>query len=232
MPTERLVKWSKESQEFFEKAGDKSVELTFMVSQANESQTGEGFEEFVNSINELSQKVNKLIIIDTTFLYRHCIPEFSQHLNENVATIWFLNNQKHINKIRCDVLIESYVKQINSNLFKQWYNTIVKDFEIVEDFKKLIMHEAKIFFSKGKGSFDKCVEFLLEEYAHACAFLKNRNIVYPMPFSPAMLNIIERYKLNIIGVHYSISNYMRKYNNKNLRNLVMRRYCSFLKLKI
>jgi hypothetical protein len=40
MSTERLVKWSKESQEFFEKAGYKSVELTFIISQANESQTG------------------------------------------------------------------------------------------------------------------------------------------------------------------------------------------------
>jgi len=231
MPTERLVKWSKESQGFFEKAGDKSVELTFMVSQANESQTGEGFEEFVNSINELSQKINKLIIIDTTFLYRHCIPEFSQHLNENIATIWFLNNQNTLNKIQCDVLIESYVKQINSNLFKQCYNKIVKDFEIVEDFKKLITHEAKMFFSKGKGSFDGCLEFLIEEYAHACAFLKNRNIVYPMPFSPVMLNIIERYKLNITGMHYSISNYMRKYSNKNLRNLVNEEILQLLKIE-
>jgi hypothetical protein len=29
MSTKRLVKWSKESKEFFEKAEDKSVELTF-----------------------------------------------------------------------------------------------------------------------------------------------------------------------------------------------------------
>jgi hypothetical protein len=46
-----------------------------MVSQANESQTGEGFEELVNSINHpnISKKVKKLVIIDTTFLYRHCL---------------------------------------------------------------------------------------------------------------------------------------------------------------
>jgi hypothetical protein len=151
MSTKRLVKWSKESKEFFEKAEDKSVELTFMVSQANESQTGEGFEEFVNSINELRQKIKKLVIIDTTFLYRHCIPEFSQHLNENVATIWFLNNQNTIKKIQCDVLIESYVQQINSSLFKSWYNKIVKDFEMIKDFKKLIMHEAKTFLKRAKA---------------------------------------------------------------------------------
>jgi signal transduction histidine kinase len=202
-----------------------------MVSQANESQTGEGFEEFVNSINELSQKIKKLVIIDTTFLYRHCILEFSQHLNENVATIWFLNNQNTIKKIQCDVLIESYVQQINSSLFKSWYNKIVKDFEMIKDFKKLIMHEAKTFFKKGKGSFDQCLEFLLEEYAHAAAFLKNRNIVYPMPFLPAMVNIIQRYKLNIYGVHYSISNYMRKYNGKNFRNFVNEEILQLLKIK-
>jgi signal transduction histidine kinase len=217
MSTERLVKWSKEALGFFEKSENKSIELTFMMSQANENQTGEGFEEFVNSINKLGPKINKLVIIDTTFLYRHCVPEFSQHLNENIATIWFLNNRNSINKIQCDVSIESYVKQVNSNLFKQWYNKIVKDFEIVEDFKKLLMHEAKMFFSKGKGSFDECLKFLLEEYAHVCAFLKNRNIVYPRPFSPTMLNVIERYALNITGVHYDVSNRVRKYNGKDLR---------------
>ncbi|MDR2645075.1 MAG: hypothetical protein LBB44_03740 [Endomicrobium sp.] len=50
MATERLVKWSKESQEFFEKGEDKSVVLDLVISHLCASQTGEGFEELVNSI--------------------------------------------------------------------------------------------------------------------------------------------------------------------------------------
>ncbi|MDR2436908.1 MAG: hypothetical protein LBD17_02380 [Endomicrobium sp.] len=48
MSTHRLVKWSKESQEFFEKAADNSVELDLVISYACASQTGEEFEELVN----------------------------------------------------------------------------------------------------------------------------------------------------------------------------------------
>lgn len=84
------------------------------------------------------------------------------------------------------------------------YNKIVKYFEIVEDFKKLIIYKAEIFFPKSRGSFDEYLGFLLEEYVHACAFLKNINIIYPMPFSPTVSNIIERYKLNILLAHITV----------------------------
>ena len=39
MATERLVKWSKEAQEFFEKAEDKSVVLDLVISFGCASQT-------------------------------------------------------------------------------------------------------------------------------------------------------------------------------------------------
>ncbi|MDR3275006.1 MAG: hypothetical protein LBS81_03360 [Endomicrobium sp.] len=61
MATERLLKWSKNAQKFFEESADKSLDLKFMFSQANENQTGDGFEEFVNSINKLNinRKIKK-----------------------------------------------------------------------------------------------------------------------------------------------------------------------------
>jgi hypothetical protein len=40
MSTERLVKWSKESQEFFEKAKDNSIILDLVISYGCASQTG------------------------------------------------------------------------------------------------------------------------------------------------------------------------------------------------
>ena len=61
MATERLVKWSKESQEFFEKSKDNSVTLDLVISFGCASQTGEGFEELVNTINSesIKRKVKK-----------------------------------------------------------------------------------------------------------------------------------------------------------------------------
>jgi regulator of RNase E activity RraB len=65
MSTERLIKWSNKSKSFLEKASYKNLEVTFMVSQANETQTGEGFEEFVNTVNSLRDKIKEIKIIDT-----------------------------------------------------------------------------------------------------------------------------------------------------------------------
>jgi hypothetical protein len=86
MPTERLVKWSKEAQEFFEKAEDNSLVLDLVISYTCASQTGEGFEELVNSINspDIKRKVKKVIITDTSYLYRHDIPEFAKYVDPNL----------------------------------------------------------------------------------------------------------------------------------------------------
>jgi hypothetical protein len=79
MSTDRLVKRSKESQEFFEEAKDDSIVLDLVISYTCASQTGEGFEELVNTINSesIKRKVKKVIITDTSYLYRHVISQFS-----------------------------------------------------------------------------------------------------------------------------------------------------------
>jgi hypothetical protein len=86
MSTERLVKWSKESKEFFEKAEDNSVVLDLVISFGCASQTGEGFEELVNTINseEIKKKVKKVVITDTSYLYRHVIPEFIKYAEPSI----------------------------------------------------------------------------------------------------------------------------------------------------
>jgi hypothetical protein len=62
MCSERLVKWGKESQEFFEKAKDNSVVLDLVISFACASQTGVGFEELVNTINSEKSSYNRYIL--------------------------------------------------------------------------------------------------------------------------------------------------------------------------
>ncbi|GHU14023.1 hypothetical protein FACS189449_10130 [Alphaproteobacteria bacterium] len=188
MSTDRCVKWNGEALNFFESADDNSLELTFVVSHEAESQTGEGFAEFVNSINSerIKRKLKKITILDCSYLYRHRIPEFAQHSDISIPSIWFLNNQNYIQKIKCDVEMKFWAEQINSNTFEHWHKRIMINFigdkngnGIIQDFKDATEKEVTLFISKGKGTFSNCLDFLLEEYAHACAFLKNTIIVYP-----------------------------------------------------
>jgi hypothetical protein len=59
------------------------VNIYYLFSCA--SQTGEGFEELINAINseEIKRKVKKVVITDTSYLYRHDIPEFSKYSDPN-----------------------------------------------------------------------------------------------------------------------------------------------------
>jgi hypothetical protein len=68
----------------------KSIILDVFISYSCASQSGEGFEELVNSLNskELNRKIKKVNIIDTSYLHRHMIPNFSMYSNPKVPTEW------------------------------------------------------------------------------------------------------------------------------------------------
>jgi HEPN domain-containing protein len=119
MATERMIKWSKEAQEFFEKAEEKSVVLDLVISFGCASQTGEGFEELVNTINskEIKSKVKKVIITDTSYLYRHVIPSFSGYCDTNIPTEWYLKNKKAIEKLKVDLELKSWVNGLKKEGF-------------------------------------------------------------------------------------------------------------------
>ena len=66
MNTNRCVKWSEKARKFFSSAYDKSIVLDIVISKACLSQTGEGFEELVNSLNsdEIKRKIKKVNILE------------------------------------------------------------------------------------------------------------------------------------------------------------------------
>jgi len=115
MSTDKLAKWSKEAREFFKLAEDSSVILDIFISYSCASQTGEGFEELVNSLNtkDISEKIKKVNIIDASYLYRHMIPKFSVYSNPEVPTEWFLNNNNTIEKLNCRHELKAWVNEIN-----------------------------------------------------------------------------------------------------------------------
>ncbi|MDR3256841.1 MAG: GHKL domain-containing protein [Endomicrobium sp.] len=225
METNKLVKWSEEAREFFESSIDNSVDLTFIVCHDCKSQTEKGFEEFVNSINNesIKRKIRKLIILDASYLYRHSIPGFAQYSTPNILTIWRINNQNLIDKLTCNVEINSWAEQIKSHNFKRYHKQILLDYTgdengngLVQEFRDIVTMEAQNGSAKGKGTFEGCRDFILEECAHACAYLKDAVVAYPMPLSMPMLNTIKRYDIQLLHLYYMISNNAR--NSQRITN--------------
>ncbi|MDR1362316.1 MAG: HAMP domain-containing histidine kinase [Holosporaceae bacterium] len=219
------IKWNHETLNFLEAAADNSLEPIFIVSHASKSQTFEGFEEFVNSINceNIKRKIKKLHILDASYLYRHCIRGFLQLSDPNVHSIWLLNNRDAIKRIECEVVIDSWIEQINDDAFRHWHNKIVVDASgdkngtgAIPEIKRLLEANVALKVAKNKGSATGCLNFLIEEYAHTCAFLKDAVVIYPQPFSQLMQLIIAHHNLNITHLRYNLSNRTR--SRKEIRH--------------
>ncbi|GHU14400.1 hypothetical protein FACS189449_11040 [Alphaproteobacteria bacterium] len=220
MRVNRLVQWNKESLDFLKSAPDNSIDLRVMACHACASQTGEAFEEFVNSVNSenIRRKIRKVIILDSSYLYRHCVPGFYQYADPNIRTMWLLNNLYSIEKLEADVVMESWVEQVNSEEFKRAYKQIMIDFSgdengngIIPKFREIIISHSGKASSKGKGSLEGCINFTIEECAHACVYLKNEIIAYPLDFGPSIAFVNKHYKLNIRHLRYKISNHAETY---------------------
>ncbi|MDR0724329.1 MAG: hypothetical protein LBF23_03995, partial [Endomicrobium sp.] len=206
MATEKLVKWSKEAQEFFEKAEDKSIVLDLVISYACASQTGEGFEELVNTINseDIKRKVKKVVITDTSYLYRHTIPKFAKYSDSSIPTEWYLKNIDTIKELTVDTELKSWQEGLNNADFMYWTKKVESDFYEVQEFREFIFQESKVAADKKGFSVRNCMDFMLEETAYVCANMKNSVLVYPTFFTPSFQWIMKKYT-NIKQLCYKIS---------------------------
>jgi hypothetical protein len=214
MPTDRLVKWSKEGKEFFEQAEDNSVVLDLVISIGCASQTGEGFEELVNTINseEIKRKVKKVIITDTSYLYRHDNPEFAKYADPNIPTEWYLKNKEAIEKLKVEKEVKCWAVGLNTKEFKKWHDKIRRDFEgdengagIILKFRDKVMQASSVAAYKNNTDVKGCIEFMLEETAYTCAFFNGSALVYPSNLASPIKNTIERYNVNFKHIDYKIS---------------------------
>jgi signal transduction histidine kinase len=195
-------------------ATENSLDLYFVVSHACASQSGEGFQEFVNTINrdDIKKKIKRLTIVDTSYLYRHTILEFAKYADWNIETEWGSKNKDVIAQIKCNYRMKSWAEELHSSEFQEWYRQIKKDFdgdgdknEIITEFRDNVIKEATVASYKGNGNFDGCVEFILEEAAYTCAFLHNVNLIYPAKMFQSILNCASRHHRNIIHFPYKLS---------------------------
>ena len=217
--TVRIVKWAEDAEKFLESAKEDSLELDVVISYSCASQTGFGFEDLVNSINspEIRKKVKKVEIVDSSYLYRHCIPEFSWYADTSVPTLWYLKNKDYIDRLEVDTTVSSWAAKINNDEFKRWHKRVRTDFFGEADgsglnrtFRELVIRDAAVAAYKGKWNFENCVDFILEECAYICTYFKKSISVYPMRFYDSMSNIAKRYGLDITHLAYKTSSYSRK----------------------
>ncbi|GHT97606.1 hypothetical protein FACS1894126_1980 [Alphaproteobacteria bacterium] len=158
MITNRRVRWNKEALEFFESADDESLVLDIIISYSCASQTGVGFEELVNSINSdgIRRKIKKVNITDTSYLYRHTVPEFLRYSDPNEPTDWFLKNKDSVSKLMVDYTMKSWTDGLRDVKFQQWIKQIRIDFagdesgnNVEQEFRDAVLVAANEAVSKG-----------------------------------------------------------------------------------
>ncbi|MDR2765958.1 MAG: PAS domain-containing sensor histidine kinase [Holosporaceae bacterium] len=223
MNASRLVIWSPEALGFWRSAGDNSISLDVIISHASISQTGYAFEDLINTINsvDIRRKIKTIAILDTAYLYRHCTED-----HKALSAVWFMNNQVHIDKLNVDFSICQWTDKMEDSTFQQWLKQIMEDYEKIPIFRDLVRGDAAVAASKGNGTFEQCLDFILEECAYICANLRNAVIAYPMQFYACIKDAMARYDLNIQHLSYKPSSYSRKRSNacKNIRinqNIIM-----------
>lgn len=244
MEAKKCVKWSKDSLLFFESHDANSVDLYLIISYNCISQSGRGLEELVNAINSdgIREKVRKLNILDTSYLYRHTIPAFLRYEDPNIPTQWFLENKEILKKLEVETVLEFWSSGINSELFKKWHKQILLDYNgdedrkgLVQSFRDAVIADAAIASYKMKSDLNKCIDFILEECAHTCAYFgETTNLVYPMKITRALSNVSERYKKNINHLRYRAS--VQAHNNIDELSIDLdglnREIVSFMKEKV
>lgn len=213
--TTKCAKFSKELLAYMDSQPENSVNLVLMISYNCLSQTGQGFEEFVNKINtdQIRKKIRKLNVVDTSYLYRHTIPAFKKYSNSNIKTGWFEENEESLKELKVNTEIVSWAPFLNTEQFNKHYEQIIKDFKgdengngIVQSFRDTVISEGAIFSYKIKTDIANCIDFILEECAQMAAFFYDgMNLLYPMKMTGPLSDIIERYNIKINHFRYRTS---------------------------
>jgi signal transduction histidine kinase len=230
MATERLVKWGETAKRFFEDAGDNSIVLDLVISYACASQTGEGFEELINTINSesIKRKVKKVNITDTSYLYRHDNPEFSKYFDATIPTEWFLNNREAIEKLEVPKEVKSWATDINTTEFQKWDKKIKIDFagdekglNINKEFREKVLQEANLWTMKSGAELKQSLGFVLEECAHACAFLNSAVVAYPGKPTNSLTKAMQIDGKNFVCLDYKISDHAQRQKKRCKQNSIM-----------
>ncbi|MBQ3565465.1 MAG: GHKL domain-containing protein [Alphaproteobacteria bacterium] len=215
MSTDRLVRWKDAAKSFWNDASDNSIVLEVVISYKCKTQTGEAFEELVNTINSspVREKVKRVNITDTSYLYRWTIPEFSVYADTSIPTKWFLANKDFIDKLEVEHKLLHWKDGLDDPRMNDWLKKIRVNFAgdeygngIIPEFRQAVLEDAEKFAMKGSGSLANCIGFILEESAYTCLHFPEAVMAYPSAPLPSMKLIIDHYTKNFRQLAYSMSN--------------------------
>jgi hypothetical protein len=148
------VSFSSEFEEILDKCN-----LHTVICQGNTSQTGESFHAFVKAINLKKEKINKLFIVDTKFLFRH----YNNYVQEEFDSNWRANNNFYLNELDVPYELISWKKLIENENYQEYYNQVnnllTVDKEFIDIFEKEILK-----FEKKYGR-EEAISYLKEDCA-------------------------------------------------------------------
>jgi|SRR6185312_16284874 len=161
--------------------------LINVISKKNPTQTGVPFDKFIDLVNENSQKIKKLTIVSTSYLYRHY-----QDDREEFDKKWVKKNQNSLSKLTIPLEIISWKQVIESENYVSYLEKVVSLYEKDNDFKEIV-NKLSVKYSENKD-LEASRNYLLEECAGSLVLKSIGSITYP-----GKLNDAIQYTFNKVG---------------------------------
>jgi vacuolar-type H+-ATPase subunit E/Vma4 len=180
------------------------ISITLVISIENESFHGEAFKSFIELVNQKKEKIEKLVIIDTTYLNRHYDKTLA---NEKLESPWLRSHKEIINGCEAITEVKSWLDHINSEEYKKTHATLLASYQgdehgcnVDEKLRDIVLSTAKNF--SHKAPLKQTVSYLLEECAGAAVL--NGYVTYAGDFNAAIKYTLSKYNTDLKLISYKI----------------------------
>jgi hypothetical protein len=179
-----------------------------MVSASSSRQSGLGLREFVNGVNLLTDVIERVIVVDTSYLYRHKDPFFEAFDDAAVETPWQRMNGETLSLLAVEYEVVSWstlLREVGSGeTFEEWARKIEELESDDSAFASQVAATLRI--HNHHGTREGNVTFLREELAVQGLALRGCVQAYSDVLSAPMYYVHDRFGLNMRVLSYEVSN--------------------------
>jgi hypothetical protein len=143
-----------------------------IISKNNPMQSGISFEKFIELVNKNKLTIEKLTIVDTSYLYRHYDNE-NNEFNKN----WFNKNKLFLDKLTMPYDLVSWKMLIELEKYKFYFDMVVSFFNDDQSFKEIVQKNANKY--SHYNGVEAAINFSLEEGAVSLMLKSMGSITYP-----------------------------------------------------
>ena len=226
---DRRAQWTNESPEMISawRRETKKVVIYLMISAQSGPQTGQGFREIVNALNDISDVIEAVVIVDTSFLYRLKNAAYEAFGDPECVTPWQRANAglfDLLNVERKQIItwpalmgrqgasartgVEVGDIDVADDGFEAWVTRVRELVDKDEEFVGLV--ESTLAKGQWSGTRQQNLDFLVEETAMLGHALKGRVQAYCGPLSAPMAYAVEKFGLQVEHLSYDVSRAARK----------------------